>query len=106
MSETKFTPGPWHVLREGLTDLSVEPGIMYNSLLDIPREEREEQLANAALIAAAPEMYADIERIRKWFIGAVGYMKCLGPDEEMFARKMTQEINWLGDTLAKARGED
>lgn len=65
MSETKFTPAPWEVVEDDnlttcvidtltkMTVACIEP----NS--DIPDEE----LANAQLIASAPEMYEYLDMI-------------------------------------------
>ena len=95
MTEPKFTPGPWHVLREGSSDLFVEPAIAYWSKFDIIGRNEEEKkevwqtkMANAALMAAAPEMYDYLER----------QLRTLNP--EGATAQMIRRI------LAKARGEE
>ena len=60
MSEPKFTPGPWWVLHEGSSEVSVQTdGACICSLNydPLPKEEVQKHLANARLIAAAPELY-------------------------------------------------
>lgn len=70
----KFTPGPWWVLREGSSDLFVEPSIGYWSKFDIIGRNEEEKkevwqtkMANAYLIAAAPDMYKMLKRFATYF---------------------------------------
>ena len=70
MSETKFTPGPWWVLHEGSSEVSVQAdkacicSLNYDPL---PKEETKKHLANARLIAAAPEMYWELVRCANLF---------------------------------------
>lgn len=82
----RFTPGPWIVLHETnvLSPCDGYVARVYNSPLG-PIANR----YNATLIAAAPEMYALLERINDMLI----------LDEE---DELKYEINSL---LAKARGE-
>jgi len=86
----KFTPGPWRVERrefdfDGNCDISVSTDELLIADIysdDVPG------MANAALIAAAPEMYAYLER----------HLRTLNP--EGGSAQMIRRI------LAKARGED
>ena len=59
MSETKFTPGPWYVGGNGgfINQLQIEPtiGCVYGA--------GDELKANAHLIAAAPDLFAALERV-------------------------------------------
>ena len=60
MKKPKFTPGPWWVLHEGSSEVSVqsdEEFICRLNLDPIPKEEVKKHLENARLIAAAPELY-------------------------------------------------
>lgn len=73
-NEPKFTPEPWTVLYEG-SDMSIEPGIAYWSKHDIMGRTEDEIdgkwriiQANAALIAAAPEMYALLDELRDNYV--------------------------------------
>lgn len=101
MNEPKFTPGPWHVLYDELLDeyrciIHNEKNFLIAivSLAVIRRGEtyKEKQLANAHLIAAAPEMYQMLEMVlRDWEL----------PDVDAQA-KYAPKIERL---LAKARGE-
>ena len=70
MSESKFTKGPWELSTEPESEhycLTVECGkVMRVNVItratDISFAEGLERVANAHLIAAAPEMYKDIEK--------------------------------------------
>lgn len=55
MTETKFTPGPWHT-RLGMRTIQVTAGEYV-----WPIGYKEDAVANADLIAAAPDMYAALE---------------------------------------------
>lgn len=57
MSETKFTPGPWQVgksIYQSQARVVAEKG---GRVADVFAYEEDQAHANAALIAAAPEMY-------------------------------------------------
>jgi hypothetical protein len=80
MSETKFTPGPWECKQVKTSsgrafrigkDAMLEPGpkgccIIYDDY----GHGTNERSANAALIAAAPEMYAALEK-------CIEHMRCI-----------------------------
>jgi hypothetical protein len=101
MSETKFTPGPWaldqcgriYVIRA--TDCSV--GEAYRSDFDPPSLPTK---ANAALIAAAPDLYAALNSLLKTVVDDLG--EC-GYDEEDIADH--EGVKRATSALAKARGE-
>ena len=64
MSETKFTPGPW---RAGLSIYKSQARVVADKggrIADVFAYEEEQAKANAALIAAAPEMYEGLKEIR------------------------------------------
>lgn len=79
MNEPKFTPGPWE-----LDGCEVKVPQMNGRLPTM-----EERLANAALIAAAPEMYAILVEL----------------DEIFKNEKGTIFVNKITEVLKKARGE-
>jgi hypothetical protein len=82
-SEPKFTPGPWHI--EDMWHILDKSGYMIAST---SQRQDEEEAANAALIAAAPDMYALLEDIASY--------------EELHVNIFISAIQEL---LAKARGE-
>jgi hypothetical protein len=97
MSETKWTPGPWHVTEN--SEVADSQGII---AAEIMGERRDIYVANARLIAAAPEL------------ASAAQLACL-----MFERKnlSSADSDWMGDdeheawsalerALAKARGEE
>ena len=89
MSEPKFTPGPW-INCDGETIETKKARICIIAPLNLTQEESD---ANAALIAAAPEMYAKLKELAD--VLRFGGMRCTN-------RTMAQEIE---EILKKARGE-
>jgi len=94
--ENKFTPGPWHVKDNGLIFI-LPPDESGNFVVagcgqtySVSDWEKERSLANAALIAAAPEMYDLLERI-------------YGVDPR--STICLELINEIPELLKKARGE-
>ena len=97
MSDTKFTPGPWGVWTVG-GKLTVTDNANVNHLAYVVKEQPT-ALANAHLIAAAPDMFAALEdmlsgwdyiRMEHGDLPGVGWDRC-----EDAARA----------ALAKARGQ-
>lgn len=91
MTETKFTPGPWSFRQNhsGSLDFFGEGGhrlILGNTFLI-------NQDANAHLIAAAPELFEKLAKIRGWI-----NVDAEGP----WGKRFYAEVDAL---LAKARGE-
>ena len=67
MSEEKFTRGPWSLLFNDKTKVVLEQQGVAVFVADTYAgftKSEEEQKANAALIAAAPEMYEGLKEIR------------------------------------------
>ena len=80
MTEPKFTKGPWHTLGYKVVDAEDFTVAKCGYTLDKTEEEAE---ANAALIAAAPEMYEFV----KFFTTFSGqaYLRILGkPGVEIY----------------------
>ena len=104
--ETKFTPGPWkidpmtplHILQEG-TERGVA-SISHFSNVDVEKTYAA-NIANARLIAAAPEMYEALSRIshRAPVMGSVGEYR----EGQQDALDTCREI--AAAALAHARGE-
>ncbi len=98
--KTKFTPGPWkvshqingkrHVVRNDR-----QPGEFPLCLLPEGRIESE-RMANAKLIAAAPELYQALELLLVECDAHLDYVD----DENMLVR-----VNEARAALSKARGE-
>ena len=65
MKETKFTPGPWKVDPKYSRDIQAPDGLDVAtcclSILNRKVTTEEESIANATLIAAAPDMYEALE---------------------------------------------
>ena len=104
MSETKHTPGPWEVSWDkygkeseihGKSELNDGP-ICIIPHDDVTESGAEEQLANALLIAAAPEMLEALEALRD----NVGTCICYDESAREFnAWEMAKAA------IAKAKGE-
>lgn len=61
---TKHTPGPWHVVEGKLTKSSLEVHANSRAICELWRSwDSETELANARLIAAAPEMLEALQMI-------------------------------------------
>lgn len=99
--KTKFTPGPWH-LTEYSTEFTIDktPYFGVGSVNSRPGRPLAGPLCkeDAALIAAAPDMYKALFKAQVWFEGQQERFKGELPiDEETF--------NTIHDALMKARGE-
>jgi len=104
MSETKFTPGPWIKRGKGTIETSgwaEVAAVMDGQMLD--RVDHETQEANAHLIAAAPDMYEELECARDVFRFYQSHHEFKGGTEKAIRNKeIADRIDRL---LAKARGE-
>ena len=95
--KTKHTPGPWRTKREGFSTVYVEARIDGGLIQEVaacgPTEAgRDQQEANARLIAAAPEL---LEALR-------GIMKL---DEDLCSEGSIEALDKARAAIAKATGE-
>ncbi len=117
MGETKFTPGPWEVVDR--TDLGerfwieVEHPEVGNVSLAAVRggcdeaDEIGDDLANAHLIAAAPDLYAELDGLAKeiwgaWTAAEADIRSALGNTNYNVVKRRLEQAQIA---LAKARGE-
>lgn len=68
MSEFKGTPGPWFYHREGFSTVYIEARLRQGVIQEVaacgPTEAgQEQQLSNAKLIAAAPDLLAALQAV-------------------------------------------
>lgn len=118
MSETKFTPGPWKIVttkQEGIIpNFHIQIGEDQISVFPYKRiysEDRtqsglvfdEEKVANINLIAAAPDMYAELEAAMNVFRFYQGHHAAKGHSDKEQTNK--QYADRIAKVLAKARGE-
>ena len=96
-AETKWTPGPWHVLKargyaHGPVDKNNAPVVTWTGMA---RPRQEDGMANAHLIAAAPELYEALEEALETIHALIdeGYMAYIHQRER------------IEYAMAKARGE-
>lgn len=114
MSETKFTPGPWIPAGPSFG----EPKMKYANSVIPDRDDDEytddicempllfydeEQEANAHLISAAPDMYAELEAAMNVFRFYQGHHAAKGHSDKEQTNK--QYADRIAKVLAKARGE-
>ena len=96
MSDTKWTKGNW-IVRDDFT-ISTEEG--FEILWAKSTVKHQERVANAALAATAPDLYAAL----KMFACKCGNYRCAQHGDEGFAWD-TCERRAARAALAKARGE-
>lgn len=99
MSASKHTPGPWRIL-EG--DSVVAVHAVQRAICDTRgtpywQQFKSEDLANARLIAAAPELFDAIKEMLRWRL----------PHDRAFTvtEGSRRAFDGLRDALSKARGE-
>lgn len=98
MSETKFTPGPW---RAGLSIYKSQARVVADKggrIADVFAYEEEQAKANAALIAAAPEMY---DVLQHYF----DLLEQANNGDAVAECKLFEDIVLIEQVLMKARGE-
>lgn len=107
-SETKWTPGPWSVGVEGDgvpgyvycdNDLGSAVAICYGPALAYTVFPREQEVANAQLIAASPKLYEALAAQLKWFEAHHAILLELGNPDFVAMRDQARTA------LASARGE-
>ena len=102
MKDAKFTPGPWNRSQYGYQVLTRDSE---NSICELKgAKNMAEQIANASIIAAAPDMYEALEKANSFISNGIklGYIKMPDLECEDTAWE-TPEI--ICKALTKARGE-
>jgi len=111
MSKTKFTPGPWKIVKEGHEGeiISIRDKhrnwigecnyalVGDESMYGHPIITEREALANARLIAAAPEMYEALEKIMEIELAIAQEYPVYADDSTIYAI--------AENAIRKARGE-
>ncbi len=118
MSETKFTPGPWEsgINQKGgySNGMVVRPAGQFPHgewIADCGDKYDNERIANAELIAAAPDLYAELQKsVEQMLIGLTAVQKLVeksGAAEVLskVEKEMMTQIRNVNAALAKARGE-
>lgn len=102
MSETKFTKGPWYVSQDysGAVKGKVDGFEAYEPVATVGRYILFNHAANAALIAAAPDLYAALELMCEG-----GACDCGNIAADQYEEGMRCAFCQAGVALRKARGE-
>jgi len=95
----KFTPGPWN---HSAYQVDADDGTIICNMSGWRSQNT--STANAALIAAAPELYAQVERDRDAAARKVQEANSIGINERLMTEARAQ-LAALDALLAKARGE-
>jgi len=100
---TDFTPGPWI-----LDEIGGVNGNGYRvasvAACTAPRVDPKEIRANAALIAAAPEMYETLEKACKFIADEYGFPESQALAGEHVSKVARPVWNAICDVLGKANG--
>ncbi len=98
MSGTKFTPGPWTATGDKIHQASLDASVIAGRIAHVDRGCHRQDMANAHLIAAAPDLFAALDAI------------C--GDLANFTGAPSDYADWINPrfragraALAKARGE-
>jgi hypothetical protein len=108
MSETRWTKGPWRQSHHGDTKGVTVSGGDYNSVATVRHQRRtpEELAANAALIAAAPDLYAALAEARDGPLeDRRKEIKCGCLSGHPMACSLRLLLDRIDAVLARARGE-
>ena len=113
MTETKFTKGPWsinlnnklHSVYAKRPEYETRPWMLDHlfSVATMVEGSEQERIANATLIAAAPEMYDELAKV-----GAVinEFLYAKGDDRAVLRNDLKESVGKIKTLLAKARGEE
>jgi len=102
MSETKFTPGPWHWVDHGsFINIESKDCSSITSLFSYATPEIEEP--NAHLIAAAPDLYEALKKAAEVFRAYQSHHEANRHTDKAERNKFYAEQ--IEAALAKARGE-
>lgn len=70
MKECDFTPGPWHVSNEGKLVIRDDEWLV--PVATAGYATNDEELATAKLIAAAPDLLKELQKLREYVISVCG----------------------------------
>jgi hypothetical protein len=109
MSESKFTPGPWHYKQSGLScfvDGRVRPGVLQEVAWCGATEVPEQMEANARLIAAAPELLEALqELLREAVVLSAEYLETFRDWPNDVAIQGWDKARWTGALAASEKAK-
>jgi hypothetical protein len=93
---SNHTAGPWKVFDSDVSGLSVNAANECKRICDVARNARDDDRANAALIASAPELLSALKR---------AYKQCIEfLNEGDFRRNVEWDAGYIVDAINKAEG--
>ena len=102
MTHSKHTPGPWTIEADGSHIMIGASGNGTIAVMRCPLSGTDKtKQANARLIAAAPEMLAELVKQRDWLLHVKPQINA--PESVMLG--FDQSIKYLDALIAKARGK-
>ena len=106
MSDTKFTPGSWaYTVRNNHEIQCTFVGVVIDGeYVDIGFANEKKDRANAHLIAAAPDMYAILDKIRE-HLDDIADADIPDPGGHTIANEEMKLLREVEAVIAKARGK-
>jgi hypothetical protein len=101
---TKHTPGPWNIVGESIYANGEHILMLYGRNLEVEPNHDVEQIANAHLIAAAPDLLKACTRVLGWLVAAEAELG--GPLPIKYAASVQKPVTVeaLRAAIAKATG--
>lgn len=120
MSEAKHTPGPWFHVQDGYGgDMNIEAGKKENAGYEkvvvggcgccsspFGADDKEECLANARLIAAAPDMLEVLHTARDYLSDCASGALRYACGDFVCPKMISDDLNRINAAIAKATGAD
>jgi len=106
--EKKYTPGPWKVKKQSPSQIGIRANSHFVAFLNYGALNPNldvQQVANAHLIAAAPELYEAAQAVLKFIFDEYGSEEWVASHGDPVAPEARAVRDALAAALAKAEGE-
>jgi hypothetical protein len=105
MSAPQFTPGPWSFGAWGVHADGLGKRAGKIAEVSIAFKDSATRDANGFLLAAAPELYAQVEQFERVAVYEIEKLKRQNPEDDEGVRLRTLNLNLIRAALARARGQ-